>query len=77
MKFKEKFEISIRCPICGKYHSVFVEKEDYHKWLEGNSHVQDVFPYLKAEDREILISGVCPKCWNNIFPEEEEEQEIA
>lgn len=69
MQFVEEFEISVRCPICGEYHSVFVEKADYWKWIKNNLHVQGVFPYLSAEEREILISGTCPDCWNRMFKE--------
>lgn len=66
MKFNNEFEISVRCPMCGEYHSVYVEKADYFSWVKGKS-PQDAFPYLNADDREILISGICPSCWNEIF----------
>lgn len=68
MEFKEKFEVSVRCPICGEYHSIFVERSDFYTWARGK-HPQDVFPYLSADEREILISGICPSCWDKEFKE--------
>ena len=68
MDFKEKFEISVLCPICHKEHSVYVEKDDYYRWLRG-THVQNAFSYLNAAEREILISGTCSECWDNMFKE--------
>ena len=68
MDFKEKFEISVLCPICQKEHSVYVEKADYYRWLRG-THVQNAFSYLSAADREILIRGTCSECWDNMFKE--------
>ena len=35
--------------------------------------IQDCFPYLSAEDREFIKSGITPEEWNNMFPEEDNE----
>lgn len=29
--------------------------------------IQDAMPNLSADDREFLITGICPKCWNSTF----------
>ena len=60
-------EIITTCPFCGKDHSVVVEEHDYLAWEMGNSLAQDAFPYLSADDREMLISGICPQCWEKTF----------
>ncbi len=44
---------------------------DFFKWQEGEL-AQNAFPYLSADEREMLISGVCPKCWAKTFGEEYE-----
>ena len=72
MNFKEEFEISVRCPNCGEYYSIYVEKEDYWKWVRNEGYVQDIFHYLRPEEREILISGLCPTCWKKTFDYEDE-----
>ena len=36
--------------------------EAYIKWANG-ALIQRVMPELTADQREILISGTCPGCW--------------
>ena len=61
-------EVSVvtRCPICGRGNEVEVNEMDYLDWQDGVL-AQVAFPYLSANEREMLISGVCPTCWNNVF----------
>lgn len=54
------------CPCCGKANEIEVNEMDYFDWDDGEL-VQDAFPYLSAEEREMLISGICPTCWNKMF----------
>lgn len=60
---KKIIEVRCGCPFCGEVNSVFVEKEDYEAY-ENGAKAQDVFPYLSADERELLISGICAKCWD-------------
>lgn len=53
------------CPFCNKPWSIYVDKAGYKKWKDGEL-IQNVMPELKAEHRELLISGVCPKCWKEL-----------
>ena len=39
--------------------------------IEGGF-VQSVFPKMSADQRELLISGTHPKCWDEIFADMEE-----
>lgn len=61
------------CPLCGKAHEVMVYAEDFDAWQNGDLLAQEAFPYLTVTEREILISGICPDCWDKMFSEEEEE----
>lgn len=74
MKFHDAVYVGRYCPFCGEYHEVLVSEADYAAW-QGGELVQNAFPYLSADEREILISGICPKCWDNMFPPEEDEDE--
>ena len=56
------------CPFCSEAHIVEVRKEDYDAWLNGEL-IQNAMPYLTPDDREILISGICPDCWEKMFGE--------
>lgn len=65
INYKEVSVITV-CPICGQAHEIEVNEMDYWDWKDG-AFVQDAFPYLSAEVREMLISGICPSCWSNMF----------
>ena len=64
-------EVMTFCPFCGHAHGVFVNEADYWDWQDG-ALAQNAFPYLSADDRELLISGICPTCWNKVFGSDEE-----
>ena len=59
------------CPFCGCENEVEVNHMDYLDWQDGEL-AQDAFPYLSANEREMLISGCCPRCWNKMFWSDEE-----
>ncbi len=70
INYKEVFVIT-KCPFCGKAHSTGVNEMDYVDWQEG-ALIQDAMPYLSAQEREHLISGICEDCWGNLFEGEED-----
>lgn len=35
-------------------------------WSGGNL-AQRAFPFFSTEEREFIISGICPNAWNNMF----------
>ena len=70
--FKNPVYISCTCPICGEVNEVLVEYSDYFAWYHDDLLVQEAFPYLSADDRELLITGICPTCWNHTFGMEDE-----
>ena len=63
------------CPFCGKETAITFLSEDYTAWQNGEL-AQNAFPYLSAEEREMLISGICPTCWEKTFGVDEAEEEI-
>ncbi len=69
--------ITTTCPFCGHINEVAVNKSDYWEWQNG-ALVQDAFPYLTADERETLVSGICPACWDRMFsfPNDEEDDEL-
>ena len=67
--------LSVRCNLCNKVYAVYVTEESYKEFNSPNRrHIQDIFPYLDAGDRELLISQTCNACWDKMFPPEEEEE---
>lgn len=65
INYKEVCVIT-RCPICGRGNEVEVNEADYWDWDDGVL-AQVAFPYLTAQEREMLITGTCPTCWNKMF----------
>ena len=61
--------LEVACPVCGKVSEISVEVNDYIDWQNGKL-TQNAFPYLSASEREMLISGVCGDCWDNMFGKE-------
>lgn len=60
-----------QCPFCGRGNEVEVNEADYWDWQDGMM-AQDAFPYLSADEREMLITGICPQCWDRCFGSDEE-----
>ena len=63
----EKITLITTCPFCGKDHEIEVWESDYLAWEVGDVLAQDAFFYLSADEREMLISGICPSCWEKTF----------
>lgn len=55
------------CPLCKKLNTVVVERQDFIDWHVNGKYVQKAFPYLSADEREILVSGTCKGCWEKLF----------
>lgn len=66
---------SICCLFCHTEHTVEVNDVAYARFTSGELFAQDAFPELAPDERELLISGICPTCWNNMFPWDEEDEE--
>lgn len=58
---------------CGFVTKADVESSDVFQWRQG-AMAQNAFPYLSITQREALfISGICGFCWDDMFPEEDED----
>lgn len=64
---QDKINLQVTCRHCGTTHNIRVGLDDLHAWQRGEKMVQDAFPYLSADKREILISRICPRCWDELF----------
>lgn len=54
------------CISCVQDIELIVIESDYQAYLSGRN-VKDAFPYLTEGQREILISGLCDDCFENLF----------
>jgi hypothetical protein len=63
---------SITCTVCGSGYRFTVKEDDWKKYLAKEGHVQDLFPYLSVDIRELLISQICGSCYDTMFAEDDE-----
>ena len=70
-----KVLMNIICSHCKKTYSLEVFKSDLNDYINNGKLVQLAFPYLSAGERELIISGICDTCFNNIFDDNEEPEE--
>jgi hypothetical protein len=64
----EFITIEVACRLCGTPHRVIVSEDEYAQW-KGGAHAHVAFPYLDADEREMLISQTCGTCWHKMFGE--------
>mgnify|MGYP003145533521 CR=1 FL=1 len=70
--------VSAECRHCKTTDSLRVEDGPYNRWLNREGLVQDVFPDLTPDQRELLIGHrggwfVCHRCWDIVFANDDEE----
>ena len=66
---KKTVTLKRKCPFCGKEHSIEVKQRGYldgMNKLRGGALIQDAFPDWTPDEREFLMTGICPKCWDNM-----------
>jgi hypothetical protein len=59
----EQTTIARKCPTCPTVQTVVVDAAAHERWQAGE-YIQNAFPLLTANQREILMTGICPKCWD-------------
>lgn len=61
--------VEVKCIICGSAHIVKVPKIGYMLWRSGKASIQDALPGLSDDERELLLSNICPRCFDAAFAE--------
>ena len=62
-------KLAIPCPFCGKTTEVTVDTQAF---LAGLSRYKDgelaqkAWPSFSPDIRDLFISGICSKCWDNM-----------
>ena len=63
-----------RCIHCNETGIIEMPQVDFERGAalhDARAYIQDAFPNLNATQREQIISGTHPKCWDEIFAEKE------
>lgn len=61
--------VTATCRLCGAKFSLEVSGADYARWVNG-ALIQNTLPYLTPDERELLISNTCGKCFDGLWKEE-------
>lgn len=60
------------CIMCGRTSELEVSEEGFIKW-QGGAFIQHAFPDLTADEREMLITGTHPDCFDELAPPDDED----
>ena len=63
--------IIVKCNMCKIKYSVPATQAQIQKWRDGE-YIQNAMPNLTADERELLISQTCGKCFDKLFPPEDD-----
>jgi len=67
-------QVNVVCRLCEKSQIVTVPREGYLRFQKGTA-IQYAMPEIPADQRELLVSGVCPTCWKELETESEGDEE--
>lgn len=54
------------CNVCNTDHTITLKSGQYDDWKSGTP-IQVAMPTVSPDDRELLISGICGICFDNMF----------
>lgn len=64
----ETLNITITCKMCKKTYTIVVTTAQKNELDKPNrKHIQEILPTHTADERELLISQICGKCWDKMF----------
>lgn len=58
-----------KCPWCGKEVRKEVPSKEFCQGMDkyqSGSKVQDAFPSFDPDTREMVLTGICSECWNDM-----------
>lgn len=55
--------------LCGQVHKLEVSEGAWDEYTMNltDRNIQDIFPELSADERELIISGICGTCFDRTF----------
>ena len=74
LNFKDVEYYRNTCFYCNEENVIIVNVHDLTFWQSGEF-IQDAFPYLNPNQRELVKTGIHPECWENIFGKEDDEED--
>lgn len=59
-------DIVVACVRCSDIYTVRVPRDGFDRFQKGEV-IQKALPLTSPEERELLNSRICPKCWEEMF----------
>jgi hypothetical protein len=59
------------CIVCSETSVLTVTEEELVR-VQSRDRVQDIFPHWTADERELVITGTHPKCWDTFMFDEDD-----
>lgn len=59
------------CMNCGKREKLTIPKDGYLAWIVNGEYIQVALSDLTEEERELILTGIHPECWDLMFAEED------
>jgi len=68
-KSMQKYELERKSPLTGKVNimEIKMNPNDYLSWKNGEV-IQNALPYLSANEREFIKTGITPNDWEQLYP---------
>ena len=63
-------KVSAVCNVCHERTSFVVTHEQWYNYTHGMI-IQRALPDVSADDAELILNGVCGKCFDKLFAEDE------
>ena len=58
------------CVYCSQAISVVIAGTELYNYRQGKP-IKDAMPSVNSDEREFLMSGICPACWEKMFSTDE------
>lgn len=62
----DRVVITVDCNCCGTDHEIPATLKQWYDFAILGELVQDAFPSMPKEHRELLVSGTCSNCFDRI-----------
>lgn len=65
------YKVTKKSGLSGKQHSmeIALDYEDFMRWHMDGVLIQSALPYLTADEREFMMTGITPEEWEAAFGE--------
>ena len=60
-------QIYTHCTSCQKQFVIKAPQKAFNAWANGEAKIQQALPMLCDDDRELLLSNTCPRCFAKLF----------